>query len=158
MTIHEHSDKNFNKAPTTQVAFKHKVRVYYEDTDAGGIVYHARYLYFLERARTEWLRSFGFNQSELNEQGTSFVIRDINVKYLKPARLDDELIIETQIESVKHASLKMQQSIYLLESADSQTNTKQKMLVAQVGIACLDAHSLKPKALPKTIKNAVIQK
>ena len=64
----------------TQAAFKCKVRVYFEDTGAGDIVDHARYLYFLERARTEWLRSCGFNQSELIEHGTSFVIRDISVK------------------------------------------------------------------------------
>jgi len=91
-------------------------------------------------------------------RAVSYCIVKRCLRYLKPAKLDDELITETQIESVKHASLKMQQIIYLLSDDDSQTNTKQKMIVAQVGIACLDAHSLKPKALPKTIKNAVIQK
>ena len=125
--------------------------MYYEDTDAGGIVYHARYLHFLERARTEWLRMLGFNQSELKALGTVFVVRDLNLKYIKPARLDDQLMVLTRIEKVKKASLIMQQEICTASSDGKISNESGKILVAQASIACLDAHSLKPKAMPQEI-------
>lgn len=125
--------------------------MYYEDTDAGGIVYHARYLHFLERARTEWLRELGFNQSELKTLGTVFVVRDLNLKYIKPARLDDKLVVITSIEKVKKASLIMRQEIRFTPLDESTESESEKILVAQASIACLDAHSLKPKAIPKEI-------
>ena len=78
--------------------FRLAVRVYYEDTDAGGVVYYANYLRFLERARTECLRSLGFEQSELMAQGIAFAVRSLSAEYLKPARLDDELVVVSTIE------------------------------------------------------------
>lgn len=128
--------------------FTWPVRVYYEDTDAGGIVYHARYLHFLERARTEWLRSLGFDQSILKEkeQNTVFVVRDMSLKFIRPARLDDQLHVSVEILSMKKASMQMQQVIY---------DGEHKLLVAQVTVACLDAQRLKPKALPSVIGQAI---
>lgn len=121
------------------------IRVYFEDTDAGGIVYHARYLYFLERARTEWLRNLGFNQSELQQQGIVFVVRDMNIKWINPAGLDDELIVHVRIEKMKKASLIMQQVIMCGET---------KKLSAEVTIACLNSSTMKPAAIPAKIINA----
>ena len=119
--------------------FQWPVRVYFEDTDAGGIVYHARYLYFLERARTEWLRELGFNQSELQRQGVVFVVRDMNIKWLKPALLDEKLDVTVEIEKLKKASLVMNQSIDC---------ANHKKLKASVTIACLNSQTLKPIAIP----------
>jgi acyl-CoA thioester hydrolase len=122
--------------------FSWPVRVYFEDTDAGGIVYHAQYLHFLERARTEWLRNLGFNQSELKLQGILFVVRDMAIKWINPARLDDELIIKVSIEQINKASLIMKQVIMCGNI---------KKLTARVTIACLDGVNMKPTAIPKNI-------
>ncbi len=126
--------------------FSLPVRVYYEDTDAGGVVYHARYLHFLERARTEWLRQFGFNQIELKEQSTVFVVRDMTLKFVKPARLDDLLTVTVEVTAVKNASLQIQQTIF-----DGQG----QKLLAQVTIACLDARQFKPKPLPSDVRQSI---
>src|SRR4051812_36183531 len=88
------------------MAFEHPVRVYWEDTDAGGIVFYANYLKFFERARTEWLRSLGLNQSELREsEGGFFVVSETSVRYRQPARLDDELLVTADLEFAGRASL-----------------------------------------------------
>ncbi|MGR6874690.1 tol-pal system-associated acyl-CoA thioesterase [Pseudomonas sp. HK3] len=122
--------------------FNWPVRVYFEDTDAGGIVYHARYLYFLERARTEWLRQLGFNQSILKQQNMLFVVRDMAIKWQKPAILDDALTVSVNIVSIKKASLKMQQKI---------TVGDEQKLQADVTIACINATNKKPMAIPQAI-------
>lgn len=122
--------------------FEWPARVYFEDTDAGGIVYHARYLYFLERARTEWLRNLGFNQSELKTQDVVFVIRDMQIKWQSPAKLDDELLISVQVDKIKKASMIMTQTIM---SGDV-TNVS-----ATVTIACLQGSTMKPMAIPQQI-------
>ncbi len=122
--------------------FDWPVRVYYEDTDAGGIVYHARYLYFLERARTEWLRNLGFNQSELKQQDLVFVVRDMQIKWCQPAKLDDELIVKIQNVNIKKASMIMEQSI---------TCGTQQKIKACVTIACLNSQTMKPVAIPEHI-------
>jgi len=89
------------------------VQVYWEDTDAGGIVYYANYLKFTERARTDLLRGLGVHQQKLMvEDGLNFVVRDCSLEYLKPARLDDILIVKTSIHDLKAATLRMQQNIY----------------------------------------------
>lgn len=92
--------------------FVYKCRVYYEDTDAGGIVYYANYLKFCERARTEWLRPLGIQaQSELLKSGRGFVVRSIKGSYDKPARLDDELSVGVELLKMRHASLVLLQTI-----------------------------------------------
>lgn len=120
--------------------FAWPVRVYWEDTDGGGVVYHAAYLKFLERARTELLRSAGLVQSRLRQShGLLFAIRGVDMRFLKPARLDDLLEIETWIERRGRASLDFGQRIV----RDGAT-----LLTARVDAACLDAESFRPRAIP----------
>jgi acyl-CoA thioester hydrolase len=123
--------------------FRWPVRVYYEDTDAGGVVYHARYVAFYERARTEMLRQHNFHQQKLLSEHVAFAVRRMTVEYLAPARLDDMLEIQSEITEIRRASLTFAQRILdshgkLLSSAD-------------VLIACIDPHQMKPIALPKSI-------
>ena len=95
-----------------QSVFHYSARVYYEDTDAGGVVYHARYLHFLERARTEYLRTFNFSQQELlKEEKGAFVVKSMHIDYRIPAKLDDLLHIETIVTEIKGASIIFSQTI-----------------------------------------------
>ena len=123
--------------------FRWPVRVYYEDTDASGVVYHARYVAFFERARTEMLRQHNFHQQQLLSEQVAFVVRRMTVDYLAPARLDEQLEVQSEITSLRGASLTFAQRIVnsggaLLSQAD-------------VLIACIDPHQMKPRALPKSI-------
>jgi len=119
------------------------VRVYYEDTDAGGVVYYANYLRFLERARTELLRSLGFGQARLaQESGIAFAVRSLNVEYLKPARLDDQLEVVAGIETLGRA-----QAIFV-QRIDRAGET---LLTATVRLACLDLQRGRATALPADI-------
>lgn len=93
--------------------FSFPIRVYYEDTDAGGIVYYANYLKYAERARTEYLRHFGLDQKDmLKEKGIGFVVRDCHISYKSPAKLDDALNITCRVAELKSVSLKMEQKLY----------------------------------------------
>ena len=123
--------------------FRWPVRVYYEDTDAGGVVYHARYLAFFERARTEMLRNKGINQQSMLTENLGFVVRSMTIDFVKGARLDDLLEVETQIVEMKRASLIFNQRL-----VDSQGNL---LCGANALIACVDISKMKPKALPKSI-------
>jgi len=119
------------------------VRVYYEDTDAGGVVYHASYIAFYERARTEMLRQHHFNQQTLLEQQVAFVVRRMTVDFLSAARLDDLLEIQSEVTSMTRATMTFTQRI---------VNTEGKVLnEAEVLIACINPHLMKPIALPKSI-------
>ena len=134
--------------------FNWPLRVYYEDTDAAGVVYYANYLKFFERARTEYLRHLGFHQSELNRHnGVVFAVRSIYIDYLKPARFDDELIARAAVIAHKRASLDFEQQ--LVRSQEPET----VLSSARVRIACLDAKALRPCAMPhellERIKNVV---
>lgn len=123
--------------------FRWPVRVYYEDTDAGGVVYHASYIAFYERARTEMLRQHHFNQQTLLEQQIAFAVRRISVDYLAAARLDDLLEIQSEVTSMTRATMTFTQRI---------VNTEGKVLnEAEVLIACINPHLMKPIALPKSI-------
>jgi len=120
--------------------FTWTVRVYYEDTDAGGIVYYANYLKFYERARTEWLRSLGIDQHALREQeGALFVVRSAGVDYLASARLDDEVKLTLRVDKLGQASVRFTQQAWrgdtLLSSAD-------------VKVGCIDAVTMRPRPLP----------
>ena len=126
------------------------VRVYYEDTDVAGIVYHANYLRFFERGRTEWLRELGIDQTVLIEQGLAFAVTKMNIDYLKPARFNDLLEVVTEIQSSKRASLVFKQTI---------RDKQRPNLIyskAEVKAACIDMKSLKPKALPKQLLEEII--
>ena len=128
--------------------FKWPVRVYYEDTDAGGLVYNANYLKFVERARTEWLRSLGFSQERLmREVGILFAVRKINIDYRLPARLDDELWVETKVERIGKASLNFWHRI--LRGPDTLLST------AQVDVACLDSTGFRPTAIPDLVREKI---
>ena len=92
--------------------FRFDVRIYWEDTDAGGIVYHSNYLRFMERARTEMLRSLGFSQQQMKEAGEALiVVSKLEITYRRPAKLDDLLTVHTRVESLKHASVIFEQTI-----------------------------------------------
>jgi acyl-CoA thioester hydrolase len=126
------------------------VRVYYEDTDSGGIVYHANYLKFMERGRTEWLRSLGFDQSRLNKElGIIFVVRSIEIEYEKPAQFDDTLEIATRVMACRGASLLFHQAVRRIEPEPA------SLAEAQVKVACLDAHALRPRPIPDPIRTEI---
>lgn len=124
--------------------FRLPVRVYYEDTDAGGFVYHGNYIRYMERARTEWLRALGFEQDELlRRHGVLFAVRRIAVEYLKPARLDEQLEISVRMAARRNASVRFAQAVY---------NQAGRMLCqAEVDIACIDAQTMKPRRFPKPV-------
>lgn len=125
--------------------FRLPVRVYYEDTDAGGVVYYANYLKYLERARTEWLRSLGWDQQELVERrGVLFAVRSLQADYRAPARLDDRLSIELRVEAFGRASVDFAQCVRR-ESDDNE------LMTARVRVACLDAATFRPAAIPQEI-------
>ena len=124
--------------------FRWPVRVYYEDTDTGGVVYYANYLKFFERCRTEWLRELGIDQSTLAlQQGLQFVVARIEVKYLAPARLDDELTIEARLAHLGRCSLAFEQVALRLGEA---------LARAQVTVACVDARQRQPTRLPERLR------
>jgi len=121
------------------VAYRLPVRVYWEDTDAGGVVYYANYLRFLERARSDWLRALGVHQeAERQRSGQVFVVHHVDASYLKPARLDDLLDVRVGVQEARSASLTFAQSIW-------RGNTE--LLRARIRVACVDAASFKPQRL-----------
>ncbi len=119
------------------------VRVYYEDTDVGGVVFYANYLKFLERARTELLRSYGFEQDELRaEENVIFAVRSVHVDYLKPARFNDSLNVSAELSQSKKTSFYFTQEVMRGDEV---------LCRAEVRIACLAADSMRPKAIPAII-------
>ena len=123
-------------------SFSLPVRVYYEDTDAAGVVYYASYLKFLERARTECLRAMGYEQHRLAAQGIAFAVRAISAEYLKPARLDDLLEVVSGIGSLGRAQVVFVQRV---------ERNDEILLEATVRIACFDPHHGKAKGMPKEL-------
>lgn len=118
------------------------VRVYYEDTDSGGVVYYANYLRFLERARTEWLRSQGIEQDQLRAQfGVLFAVRSLTIDYHRPARFNDLLEVSVRVVRLGKASMEFEQSITCQVD-------QQQLASARVKVACLDAVLFKPKPIP----------
>ncbi len=123
--------------------FDWPVRIYWEDTDAGGVVYYANYLKFLERARSEWLRSLGVEQTELAQRdGVVFVVRRIEVDYLRPARFNDVLSVRSRLASVARASLEMIQGI---------ERGEELILEARVKVACVGCQDFRPARIPDHI-------
>lgn len=119
------------------------VRVYYEDTDAAGIVYYANYLRFLERGRTEFLRSLGYNQERIaRETGLAFAVRSVHAEYLLPAKLDDELIVTSRIEALGRAQVVFGQRVLKGEAV---------LLEASVKVVCLDTGKGKATAMPREL-------
>tara|TARA_B100001989_G_C24526947_1_gene459211 strand:+ start:211 stop:633 length:423 start_codon:yes stop_codon:yes gene_type:complete len=131
------------------------VRVYYEDTDAGGVVYHANHLKFGERGRTEFLRATGFQNRNLHETlGVIFVVRHIEIDYLKTAHLDDMLVLETTISSLKNTSFTMHQALFRVDKNGAKEAQISDMKVALV---CVDTKDYKPVRVPEEVKD-VFQK
>ena len=123
--------------------FSHSVRIYWEDTDAGGVVYHAQYLAFLERARTEWLRALGYGQALLRvEHGLVFAVRAMRIDFRAPARLDDALDVSVALRQCRHASLVIAQDI---------RRDGRLLLDAEVKVAALDAEGFRPRGIPATL-------
>jgi acyl-CoA thioester hydrolase len=128
-------------------SYQHAVRVYYEDTDAGGIVYYANYLKFFERARTEWLRALGINQSIFLEQSIGFVVTKVEMDNKASAKLDDLLTITTTISRLKSASLVFSQQL---------VNQHQQLLCdVVIKVACVNLSIAKPCGIPKSILGAL---
>lgn len=123
--------------------FSFPIRVYYENTDAGGVVYHAEYLRFFERARTEWLRGLGIGQCQLKDQSNIlFTIRSMSIEYLRPARLDDELRVTVVTDRVRRASMRMSQEMW---------REDELLATASVRVAVLSADDFKPAPAPDAI-------
>lgn len=131
------------------ISFTWPVRVYYEDTDGGGVVYHANYLRFLERARTEWLRSLGFAQTELRRAaGVLFVVRGMGLQYRQPARFDDALEVHTELIEAGRSLLRFRQTI---------TRDATLLVAAEVEVVCVDAERFKPVAIPPSIRQKIME-
>ena len=127
--------------------FRHRLRVYWEDTDAGGVVFYANYLKFFERARTEWLRDLGFGQQRLkDEAGAMFIVSDTSVRYLRPARLDDELDVTVLVREAGRVALTILQEAWHGD-----------VLLAEgsIRIGCVDAGTFKPRRIPSEILEAI---
>ena len=132
--------------------FGFPLRVYWEDTDAGGIVFYANYLKFMERGRTEWLRALGFNQQVLREQvGGMFVVSETAVKYLQPAKLDDALWVTARVAEAGRVSLTIAQQVLL------RRDDQHEALLAEgtIRIGWVDAATLKPGRIPASIMEAL---
>jgi acyl-CoA thioester hydrolase len=123
--------------------FSSPTRVYWEDTDAGGVVYHAQYVAFLERARTEWLRACGHGQETLrNDHDLVFAVRAMQLEFMRPARLDDLLAVTVALRACRRASVVFAQSI---------VRGEETLLTAQVRVAALSASGFRPKAVPDAL-------
>jgi acyl-CoA thioester hydrolase len=128
-------------------SFSWPVRIYWEDTDAGGVVYYANYLKYLERARTEWLRSAGFSQQALaKDPGVIFPVVNVRIQYKRPARLDDELLISCEARARGVTAINFAQRI---------TVGAHTLAEADVQVACVDAGTFRPTRLPSFLMDAL---
>ena len=124
--------------------FSWPVRVYYQDTDAGGVAYHANYVNFMERARTEWLRTFGYsNAGMMKELGVMFVVRSIKLDYLKPAMLDDLLEVTALIKEVGRSRVTLTQTVMRGEEL---------LTEGEVHLVCVDVQTFKPVSVPEILR------
>jgi acyl-CoA thioester hydrolase len=125
--------------------FRFPVRVYYEDTDAGGVVYYANYLKFMERARTEWLRGLGFEQDELRASaGVLFAVARVEIDYLRPARFNDALTVVVRVARFGRANIEFEQRV---EGDDAEILAR-----GRVKVVCLDAERFRPRSMPEGLK------
>lgn len=132
-----------------QPSFSIPVRVYYEDTDAGGVVYYANYLRFFERCRTEWMRSAGFGQAQLaDEAGIGFVARKASCEYLKPARLDDLLEVGLSVEKLTRVRVVFRQSV---------RRGNEELVTGEVEIACVNMATMTPAPIPDFLHSRLEQ-
>ena len=127
--------------------FAHTLRIYWEDTDAGGVVFYANYLKFFERARTEWLRAMGYEQEALRTQtGAMFIVSQTSVRYLRPARLDDLLRVTVEVRHAGQASMTIAQVAWRGE---------ERLAEGDIRIGCVDAQSFRPRRIPDPLLQAM---
>lgn len=130
--------------------FSFPIRVYYEDTDAGGVVYHANYLNFFERSRTEWLRDLGYEQNDLRlKEKIIFVVRKIEISYLKPALFNDQLIATVKMIKIGGSTIEIVQKILRKNGGNEVLST------GKVVVVCVDADTFKPKRIRDNIRSAI---
>jgi acyl-CoA thioester hydrolase len=124
--------------------FSWPVRVYFQDTDAGGVVYHASYVNFMERSRTEWLRTFGYSNARLmKELGVVFVVHSLKLDYLKPALLDDLVAVTSQVKEIGRSRLNLYQEVLRVEEV---------LVKGEVHLACVDVKTFKPVSVPDVLR------
>jgi acyl-CoA thioester hydrolase len=124
--------------------FSWPVRVYYQDTDAGGVVYHSNYVNFMERARTEWLRTFGYsNAGMMKELGVMFVVRSVKLDYLRPAQLDDLLEVTALIKEIGRSRVTLTQTV---------TRGDELLTEGEVHLVCVDVQTFKPVSVPEILR------
>ncbi len=129
--------------------FEWPVRVYYEDTDSGGVVYHSQYLNFMERARTEWLRSLGFEQDELITQHQCvFAVHSMQIQFHRPAKFNDLLHVQSEITKAAGARIEFEQKII---------RSNELLCEASVKIACLESNRFRPKSIPKHLMQEIVR-
>ena len=139
------------QSATTSEVFSWPIRVYWEDTDAGGIVFYANYLKFFERSRTEWLRAKGISQQHLRDTvGGIFVVSDAQVRFLKSAKLDDELLVTTSLKEPGRASMTIHQEARLVGKISTAL-----LCEATIRASWVDALTLKPARIPPQILHAL---
>ena len=120
------------------------IRIYYEDTDSGGVVYHSNYLKFMERARTEWLRYFKIDQKSLRDNfDLMFVVHQIDIKFIRPANFNDEIEVQTKLEKLGSVKIELNQKIF--RSSDL-------LIESRVGVASVNSSTMKPIRIPNDIK------
>ena len=127
-------------------AFRHATRVYWDDTDGGGVVYHGSYVRMLDRARAEWLHALGVGQQMLRDEDVVIAVRALELDFRKPARLDDELAIDVRLVDLGRASLEVAQEL---------SRGTEGLLTARVRLACLQASTFRPRALPPRLAQAL---
>ncbi len=141
--------------PPATAPFSWQIRVYYEDTDAGGVVFYANYLKFFERARTEWLRAMGFHQHSLAQtEGVIFVVKNTSVDYLSPAKLDDVLTLTVVIEKLGRASISFVQEAW---RSDPDTGNTTLLARGSITVVSVDTATFRPQAIPEKILHATRQ-
>ena len=135
--------------PDSDPDFRFTLRVYWEDTDAGGVVFYANYLKFFERARTEWLRALGFGQQRMrDDSGAIFIVSETSVRYLQPARLDDELDVTVTVQEAGRATLTVAQQAW---------NAERLLAEGSIRIGFVDAGTFKPRRIPNEILQRIAQ-
>jgi acyl-CoA thioester hydrolase len=139
--------------PVQAVHFRWPVRVYWEDTDAGGVVYHAGYLRFMERARSEWLRALGLDQLAFKQAtGLAFMVRDMQIDFLKPALLDDELVVTVGVIERRAASILFAQTV---TRTSDEAVAASCLVRARVRVACVDVRHMRPAQIPAELATLI---
>ena len=148
-----------HKPAETPAVFQHPVRVYWEDTDAGGVVFYANYLKFFERARTEWLRALGVGQQALRDStGAIFVVTDTRVRYRAPARLDDELLVTVLLRQCGSASMTMAQEAWRGSVGGGMGGGMgggTLLAEGEIRIGCVDHGTFRPRRIPNEVMDSL---